>query len=208
MALNYSVGGGGGDFKRVPAGTHLGICTMVADIGLQPGSAMYPDPKRQVVIRWEVPGERVEYEKDGQKVEGPLTISRTLTASMNEKAGLRKLLESWRGKKFTDAEAAKFDVSSILGKPCLLNVTETEKNGETYSNVAGVSPLIKGMTAPAAENPLVMFDPDSATQADFDALPKWIKEKVANAIQPKTQTQVDESRAEEFAEEGDFVPGF
>lgn len=200
MALTFSVGGGGGDFKRVPAGTHLAICTLVADIGLQPGSSMYPDPKRQVVLRWEVPGERVEYEKDGQRMEGPLTISRTLTASMNEKAGLRKLLESWRGKKFTDAEAAKFDVSTVLGKACLLNVTETEKGGETYSNVSGVSPLIKGMTAPSAENPLVLFDPDSASQADYDALPKWIREKVANAIQPKTETQVDTQRAEEYAD--------
>lgn len=199
MAMTYSVGGGGGgDFKRVPAGTHLAICNMVADIGMQPGSALYPNPKRQVVLRWEVPSERTEYEKDGKKVEGPLTISRTFTASMNEKAGLRKLLESWRGRKFTDEEAARFDVSSVLGKACLLNVTESEKGGETYANVAGASALIKGMAAPQAENPLLLFDPETASQAEYAALPKWIREKVDGAIKPKTEAQVDEERAAEF----------
>lgn len=202
MAMNFPVGGGGGDFKRVPAGTHLAICNLVADLGIQPGSGMYPDPKRQIVIRWEVPGERVEYERDGQKVEGPQTISRTLTASMNEKAGLRKLLESWRGKKFTDAEAASFDVASILGKPCLLSITETEKNGEVYANVGNVSPLIKGMTAGDAENPLLYYGNDNTRQ--LEAMPKWIREKIENQLGPKTEVSHDEALAEEFAEDVAF----
>lgn len=198
MAMHFPVGGGGGDFKRVPAGTHVAVCNLVADLGTQPGSGMYPDPKRQLVIRWEVPGERIEYEKDGQKVEGPQTISRTLTASMNEKAGLRKLLESWRGRKFSDAEAASFDVSTILGKPCLLNVTETEKNGETYANVSNVSPLIKGMPSPSAENRLLYYGEDDT--AMLDELPKWIREKIAGQLAPKTESQVDEQRAAQFSD--------
>lgn len=199
MAMTFPVGGGGGDFKRVPAGTHLAVCNMVADLGMQLGSGMYPDPKRQLVIRWEVPGERVEYEKDGQKHEGPQTISRNLTASMNEKAGLRKLLEGWRGKKFTDAEAASFDVSKILGTACLISVTETEKGGETYANVSGVSPLIKGMAAPKPENPVLYYGEDDKSQ--FDQLPKWVKEKIQGQLKPKSEQQVDVERAAEFADD-------
>lgn len=182
MALNFPVGGGGGDFKRVSAGTHLGVCNMVADIGLQPGSALHPDPKRQVVIRWEIPSERVEYERDGQKHEGPMTISRTFTASMNEKASLRQILENWRGRKFTNDEAAKFDVSSILGKPCLLNISESTKGDKTYSNVAGVSPLIKGMAGAEAENPLLYYADDN--RRTYDQLPPWVREKIDNQLEP------------------------
>lgn len=201
MAMNFATGGGGGDFKRVPPGTHLAVCNLVADLGIQPGSGMYPDPKRQVVIRWEVPGERVEYEKDGQKIEGPQTISRTLTASMNEKAGLRKMLESWRGRKFTDEEAAAFDVSSILGKACLLSVTESEKGSETYSNVGNVSPLIKGMTAPGPENPLLYYGEDDASQ--LQAMPKWIREKIEKQLEPvkRTEADIDAARADEFVDD-------
>lgn len=198
MALNFPVGGGGGDFKRVSAGTHLGVCNMVADIGLQPGSALHPDPKRQVVIRWEIPSERVEFERDGQKHEGPMTISRTFTASMNEKAALRQLLESWRGRKFTNEEAAKFDVSSILGKPCLLNISESTKGDKTYSNVAGVSPLIKGMAGAVAENPLLYYADDN--RRSFDHLPPWVKEKIEGQIEPKSERQRDDELAEKLVD--------
>lgn len=193
MALNLPVGGGGGDFKRLPAGSHVAVCNLVADLGMQPGSGQYPEPKRQLLIRWEVPEERVEYEKDGRKIEGPLTISRTFTASMNEKATLRKLLENWRGKKFSDEEAGRFDVASILGKPCLLSVSETVKGENTYSNVSGVSPLIKGMVAPKPENELLYYASDD--QRAFEKLPKWVREKIDGQLAPRTEQQVDDHRA-------------
>ena len=88
MALTFPVGGGGGDFKRAPSGSHIAVCNMVADCGMQPGSAQFPAPKRKVYLRFEIPDERVEYEKDGRKMEGPLTIGKFYTASMNEKAAL------------------------------------------------------------------------------------------------------------------------
>lgn len=202
MALNFPVGGGGGDFKRVSAGTHLGVCNLVADIGLQPGSALHPDPKRQVVIRWEIPSERVEFERDGQKHEGPMTISRTFTASMNEKAALRQLLENWRGRKFTNEEAAKFDVSSILGKPCLLNISETTKGDKTYSNVAGVSPLIKGMAGAEAENPLLYYADDN--RRTYDQLPPWVREKIDNQMEPAQASVRQPSIEEEEAADAPF----
>lgn len=206
MALNLPVGGGGGDFKRVPAGTHLAVCNAVIDLGLQPGSGMYPDPKRQILIRWEIPGERLEYEKDGEPMEGPLTISRTFTASMNEKAGLRKLLESWRGRKFSDEEAGAFDVASILGKACLLSVSETTKGESTYSNVGNASPLIKGMQAPKAENELLYYAQDD--KKAWDKLPKWVKEKIEKQLSPPTKEDVDERRAREQESRDDYIPGF
>lgn len=207
MAMTFPVGGsGGGDFKRIPAGTHLAVCNLVADLGTQPGSGQYPDPKRQVAIRWEVPDERISYEKDGKKIEGPATITRTFTASMHEKAGLRKFLEGWRGKKFTDEEAKSFDVSSIAGKACLLNITETDRGGETYSNVESASPLIKGMTAPKPENPVIVYGEHDRSK--HDQLPKRIREKVEGQLQPKTEAQHDEELANEFAGADEGLPDF
>lgn len=204
MALRLPVGGGGGDFKRLSAGSHVAVCNMVADLGVQPGSGQYPEPKRQVLIRWEVPEERVEYEKDGQSYEGPMTISRTFTASMNEKATLRKTLENWRGRKFTDEEAGAFDVSSILGKPCLLSVSETVKGENTYANVSGVSPLVKGMATPKAENELLYYGVDN--QKQFDKLPKWVREKIDGQLEPRTEADVDEARAQQREALDDEIP--
>lgn len=184
MALTLPVGSnGGGDFKRAPAGSHIAVCNLVADCGLQPGSAQFPAPKRKIYVRFEIPAERVEYEKDGVQVEGPLTIGSFYTASMNEKATLRKHLEGWRGKKFSDDEAANFDVSALLGKACMLSVVESESGGKTYSNIAGIGSMPRGVPSPKAENPLLYFDNDSGAQ-ELAALPKWLREKIESQIDP------------------------
>jgi hypothetical protein len=185
MALTFPVGGGGGDFKRAPSGSHIAVCNMVADCGMQPGSAQFPAPKRKVYLRFEIPDERVEYEKDGRKMEGPLTIGKFYTASMNEKATLRKHLEGWRGKAFTDEEAGKFDVAKLLGVACMLSVVEEERDGKTYSNISGIGKLPKGFPPPVAENDLLYFD-DTSSQEEYEALPPWLREKIDKQIRQPT----------------------
>lgn len=190
MALTFATKGGGGDFKTVSSGTHIAVCNLVADLGVQPGSGMFPTPKRQVYIRFEVPAERVDYEKDGQKLNGPIVIGQFFTASMHEKSNLRKQLEGWRGKKFTDEEASIFDVSTILGKGCMLSVVENVKGDKTYSNIAAIINLPKGTAAPKAENPLLYYAEDDTRSLNF--LPPWIQEKIAKQIMP--EVVVPESR--------------
>lgn len=185
MAMKFPVTGGQ-DFKRAPAGSHLAVCNMVADVGLQPGSRMYPSPKHKLYIRFEIPAERVEYEKDGKKVEGPLTIGTFYTASMNEKAALRKHLEGWRGRAFTDEQAADFDVETVLGKPCMLSIVENESGGKTYSNIASISSIPKGIEPPKHENPLLFYSEDNGDA--FDKLPKWLQEKIEAQLQPEPKT--------------------
>lgn len=182
MPLNYKTSGGGGDFKSVPAGSHIGVCNLVVDLGLQPGSGLYPAPKQQVYIRFEVPEERIEYEKDGKKYEGPIVIGKTYTASMNEKANLRKDLEGWRGRKFTDEEASIFDVSSILSKGAMLSVVETEKADKVYSNIAGIGALPKGFTAAKPENEPLFYSAEEP--GSYKHLPEWIRKKIDSQIKP------------------------
>ncbi len=203
MAMTLPVGSSGsGDFKRAPAGSHIAVCNLVADCGIQPGSQAFPSPKRKVYLRFEIPAERVEFEKDGKTVEGPLTIGSFYTASMNEKATLRKHLEGWRGKKFSDDEAAAFDVSAILGKAAMLSVVETENGGKTYSNIAGIGSLPKGMNTPTAENELLYFDDESGPD-QFEKLPKWLREKIEQQIR-KGRPAANESHAGDDFDGPDF----
>lgn len=185
--MKFPVNGGGGDFKRASPGMHLAVCNLVADVGLQPGSRQFPNPKRKVYIRFEIPGERVSYEKDGREIEGPITIGSFYTASMNEKAQLRKHLEGWRGRAFTDEQAADFDVSSILGKPCMLSLVESSEGGKTYTNIASIGSLPKGIEPPKPENTLLYYDEERPQQ--FDALPKWLREKIEQQLQPEPPKQ-------------------
>lgn len=180
MALKLPVKTNEGDFKRCPAGNHVAVCNLVADVGMQPGSGQYPDPKRKLYIRFEIPNERVTFERDGKQVEGPLTIGSFYTASMNEKATLRKHLESWRNATFTDEQAAEFDVSKILGQACMLSVVETESGGKTYANIKSIASLPRGMTPPKAENALLYYGEDDRTS--YNNLPQWLREKIDKQI--------------------------
>lgn len=181
MPLPVSESNGGGNYKKVPQGTHRAVCNLVADLGLQRTTWNNQESvKPQVYLRFETPDERVEYEKDGVKHEGPLSIGATYTASLSEKANLRHILESWRGKGFTPAELKGFDLFNVLGKPCLITVSHTEKNGKVYANIVSVTGLPKGMEAPKAENGLLKYSADEPDS--LKSLPEWLQKKIAEAV--------------------------
>ncbi len=181
MPLKYKASTGGQDFEPIPSGSHIAVCDIVADIGLQPGSALYPKPKQQVYIRFELPNERVPLQ-DGKT--GPAVIGNFYTASMNEKANLRHHLESWRGKQFTDEEAEDFDIAAILGKPCMITVMHVKKGDKTYANIAGIGGLPKGISPNTIkpELPTLYYAPDNL--GTYGQLPEWLRTKIDAQILP------------------------
>ena len=176
---------GGGDFTPTPAGTHAAVCDMVVDLGKQKTSYQGEETiKHQIYIRWQIPTERVEWkDADNNKQEGPAVIGKTYTLSLGEKANLRKDLQAWRGKPFTDEELRGFDVSKLLGVAATLTVTHTEKNGRTYANVASLGGLIKGMEKPNVEGDPVLYDGDNF--GAWERLPKWLRDKVSGKVDDK-----------------------
>lgn len=166
------------EFRRVPEGVHQAVCNMVVDCGVQPGGK-YP-PRHQVYVRWEIPAQRVEWTSaDGRVQRGPMNIGKFYTASLSEKAALRRDLENWRGRPFTAEELAGFDLFKILGTACQLMVAHTRNGDEIYANVTGVMSFPKNQPRPAAENQLVRYSPEEPEQ--FELLPRWLREKIENA---------------------------
>lgn len=182
MAILATDTGGGGDFTPVPQGTHFAVCDQVVDLGKQRiTSAMYGESiKHQVYIRWQIPAERVEWEKDGEKQEGPAVIGKTYTLSLGDKANLRKDLQAWRGKPFTPDELRGFDIAKLLGAPATITVTHTEKDGRTYANVASLGGIPKGMDKPKAEGEPLLYDSDN--MGSFERLSKRMQDKIKAQI--------------------------
>lgn len=174
---------GGKDFKKVPPGAHFAICNMVVDCGLQEG--FNKKPQRKVYIRWEVPDERVEYEKDGQHHEGPCSIGSLYTLSLSEKANLRKTLENWRGKPFTPQELQGFDITKVLGTCCQIMVTHSDDG--KYANVTGVMGISRDQRERSKtarpENELISYSLDEHDAKTFAKLPNWLKEKIEQRIE-------------------------
>lgn len=165
----------GGGSNPVSQGLHQAVAFMLYDLGTH-FSEKFGKSTHKMLIGWEVPSERIEVERDGQKVSLPKMISARFTASLHEKAQLRKTLESWRGRGFTKEELAGFDVRSILKANCMVNVIHNTKDGKTYANVAGVVQLPKGMNRLEPENPIRYFSFEEHLDSIPDGTPDWIKD--------------------------------
>jgi hypothetical protein len=184
MGFVASDAGGSGNFKRVPAGVHIGRCYSLIDLGTQTTDGQYGiKAQHKIRIGWELFGEDenggpLEADVDGKQM--PMTISKSYTVSLHEKARLRQDLSAWRGKDFSEDEAKAFDVSRLVGAYCMVNVTTSETNGKTYSNVAGLTPLPAALknSKPAPVHQNVMFNLD---QPDMDLFATF-HEKLQEAI--------------------------
>lgn len=156
----------GRDFAPAPAGVHQAVLVDVVDLGLL--DVTWQGVKKiqhKVNFAWQIAEDR----EDGK----PFLVFKRYTLSLHEKAGLRKDLESWLGRKFTRDDEMGFDVETMLGRNCLLNITHNSPAGsdKTYANVASVNPLMKGMHAMAARDYVRKVDrtPEQAGQASHAA---------------------------------------
>jgi hypothetical protein len=178
------------DFEILEPGTYPAVCTQIVGVGMQVIEYMGEKKEQEkIMLRFEVPSERISWtDGDGNEHEGPAILWTQYTASLGEKANLRRDLESWRGRAFTPEELAGFDLDAVLGKPCMITVVHNEaKNGRVYANIKGVSKLMKGIPVPEAEGDLISFDPDNHAAEEFAALPGWLQAKVEFGLKLKQE---------------------
>lgn len=202
MATYASDTGGGGNFDPVPEGPHPAICDMFVDLGLQETTGQYGGKvQHKIYLRWQIPGLRLSYEKDGVAIEGPMTIGAKYTLSLHEKAALRKILKSWRGRDFTPEELKKFDVTTILGVPCLVSVSHSPKaDGGVYANVDTVMKVPQGMPVPPMEGEAILYDADNL--GSFEKLRPWLQDiiKGQKELEPTAGGWVGQAPAGSFAD--------
>lgn len=175
--------GGESSFTPVSEGLHPAVCWAVVDLGIQQKGGLYPGEAHQVYLGFEVLDQQIEFEKDGQKQVGPMRIGITLTNSLGEKAKLRKFLEKWRGRAFTEDELKGFDLTTIAGHPCQILVTHAHKGDRTYANVENILGWPKGTPRPPAPESLLVHElggPQSL--ATLARLPEWLQGKVEERL--------------------------
>ena len=147
-------------FIGVSTGVHKARCVRMIDLGTQRNEYLGDVSfKRQILVTWEVPS---ELSNNGE----PLMISKFYTLSLHEKSNLGKDLTAWRGRAFTETEKQQFDLTALLGVPCMLNVVEG-KNGNT--KVGSVMPLPKNDTLEPQFHETLQFNIDDFRGGQNDA---------------------------------------
>lgn len=126
-------------YKLPTPGSVQGVLAEVVDLGMIT-SDFYGTTNQKVLLCFEIT-ETVE--REGQQVR--MIVSRRFTASLNEKAALRKFLEGWRGRAFTDEELGGFDLDSIIGANAILSLVHQKDGDKTYCNIDSAAALLKGM---------------------------------------------------------------
>ncbi len=186
----------GGDFHLLPVGNYQAVCYDIYDLGLQRGEYQGKvNILRKIVIAFEV-NERITSNDDfnGKRFTQP----QFYTLSLGKKANLRRDLESWRGRQFTDEELKGFKLSTIIGANCFLNIIHGE-NGK--AKISAVTALPKGM-------PLIVAEAKPG-------IPAWIKkfqdkqltkEQAADLMDEVHEKEVMETNGEERAIDDSAIP--
>jgi len=163
---------GNGTYEQLDEGMYPAIAVLIAGVGTQRTPFKNDDGtdkvQKKMIVQWET-------EKG--------LIAKEYTVSLNEKANLRKDLESWRGKRFTDEELKGFDMSTLLGKGCTIQVMHND-NG--YAKVANVLPVTNKDFK--AKKPAILFDIDNYKDVDLDKLPAWIQKKVNESFEAREKS--------------------
>jgi hypothetical protein len=171
--------------ELIPADNYIARCYKMIEIGTVE-EVILGEKKilHKVRIGWELPTEMRVFDKE--KGEQPLVIDKEYTLSMNEKANLRKDLKSWRGKDFTEDEARSFDITKLIGAPCMLNIihkTSKKDPSKVYEEIAGITPMPKGVPCPEQINRSFVLSYDEFDVELFDMLPDFIKNKMITSVE-------------------------
>ena len=190
-------------FKRelIPSGNHVARCYSMIEIGTITENVMGEDKDlHKVRVTFELPSElRVFKEENGEQ---PMVISKEYTLSMHEKANLRKDLESWRGKGFTEEEALSFDITALLGVSCMINIIhKTSKKGDDYSIISGITPVPNGLDVPEKINEVFELSFEKWSNDAFNGLPDFLKDKIKSSKQFKAMGEPVESVEQELTHE-------
>lgn len=175
-----------GNFESTPPGSHLARCYRIVDLGTQKSEYMgQVKYLHKIMLGWEIFGDKDDgtplLMRDGR----PFAIFKNYTMSWSDKATLRKDLQSWRGKPFSQEEMRRFDLKTILGVHCMLNVIERQgADGKTYVNVDSITPVpqvIRKAGLPDGVNKLELFNLSEPNMEMFNGFSEHLKKKIESS---------------------------
>lgn len=169
--------------EPIAEGVHVAVCYAIYDLGTQ-YNEKFKKFANKILVTWEVPDSRIEIERDGETLDLPKAISKQYTTVISDRSNLSKDLRALGFSK--DEVNGDFDITSLLGTACQMQVVHSSKNGRVFGNVGVLMPLPPGTEAPKAENPLKTFD---ITDVDVDSpklpddMPDWVKEIIRQSCE-------------------------
>ena len=223
MSLTVKSSGGGEDFPKLQPGKYEGTCFRIVDLGTREKEFKGEKfKKKELRLEFEItkavdPADNEITMED----ERPFGVSKTYTASLFEAANLRKDLENWRDKTFTQEELDGFDVSKLIGMTARIEIGHTASD-PARGFAGGNAKILKlsrpdgGVQKVATVNPQVIFDLDdycdefngnmgdkSKAMVDvFDQLPVFIQNEIVKSFEYQAAVEEGEKTETSTPEPG------
>jgi hypothetical protein len=173
-------------FTPAPEGQHQAVAVDVIDLGERVEQFQGNPAKivHKVALVYQIDEENPETGK-------PFEIAVEKTVSFNSKAGLRKWVEAWRGKAYTDEEARTqgAPLHKMIGVNCFIVIEHrTSKAGRVYGLASNIMPKPKNVPA---------IEPDRYERADY-----WgkRKEEYAASVANHRAVQQPNGNGEDYPE--------
>jgi hypothetical protein len=147
--------------KTPEEGVVQAVCTAIYDLGTQLNTYNNKEQKK-VLIEWEI-----------QNEDSVMYVYKSYTASLYSNATLTKDLQSWIGE-----INQSFDLESLLGKNAQLMIKKVEVNGKTYTKVASIMGLPKGMKPLKPFKEVMVYHMGENFP---NGMPEWIKKIVSKS---------------------------
>jgi len=158
-ATKQSAGGTGVEMSApiLTPGSYPARVVQIVDLGMQPGSTMYPEPKLKMEFRFELLDEFM-VDAEGEELENkPRWFSYELTYNedgyMGERSNIYKVFDALDG--------FEKEIIELLDVPCMLAIAKSLKaDGKTEKNkITGVAAMREKDVATAAklQNPTLYF---------------------------------------------------
>jgi hypothetical protein len=180
----------------VEPGVYMAICIGCVDLGEQYNET-FKNRSNKCLYIFELIGETIEV--DGEMK--PRQLSKEFAISSSSKSNLRKFIESWNGKSYTDDDFMELDLFDQIGKSCQINVVLNDT--KEYANIDNLMPLPRGMAPFTTETPAVRWDMSAWDDEVFKTLPEWIQDKIKKSTEyatdhaPETAIEVKDNVAGE-----------
>ena len=181
---NYSLPADEAAFELIPAGTFVGRCVTILQLGTLEDLKFGGKPRKNIIIGWElhIPGEP-ETEAAEDRVMYIQNIYRQL---IHELSKYTIHMEGWTlGRINKD-----FNPLHMLEKPCLItikHVTDATDASKIKARVAALAPLMKGQTCPPRLTPLKVLLFAQWNQPEF----KNVFDKLAVNLQKMIESSAE-----------------
>lgn len=186
------------------AGNHPAVCVGVVEMG----SYLSRDKKEyipKVLFMFELLDETYEWKDQvtGEVRDGRVLASVEYAKFFSRNAGLRKNLESWRGRAFKTEELEGFFLGNVIGKKCNVNIIHKVSHiGNPYMKI---SQLAKYRSDPRfdklkslRDEIVLSLEPGEFKQILFDAIPNTMRENIKTTPEyKKLMTWLEKQKATE-----------